>query len=531
LLLHITLKKPPIYQLITVLLFRSALGIISFLKNFMKKNIKKIAIIYPPFKKDGDYPLLTQNRQLKFSGSLEVRIFPVLAATMATSFKNKGYEVLWLDGINQRLDMNVFNQKLISFKPDLIIMETKAPVIKMHWQYADRLKQILPDAVTLLYGDHVTWKPEETFSCCSSIDYTVQGGYFDFSIPLLAEHLNGRADMPGGIFRADGSSGPPQIYDLKDVPLIDYSLCQWYMYHEAYLYSPAAYIMSGRGCGGPDGRPGFCTFCVWQHTLWDKKPALRPVKNVVDEIEMLVKQYKVKEIFDDNDSGFIYNREWTYDFHEEMKKRKLIGQVHLSANCRSDTLDYDFCRLLKKTGFRLLKIGIEAGNDATLKKIGKNENMATLYQGVYAAKKAGLKVLLTNMIGYPWQTEEEVKEQYRHVKKLMLYKTRFGDSMQASVVIPYPGTPLYRQAVKKDWFTIAPDDYKKFDMDIPVLKTDINTTYWCRKMWKIQFHPLFLLKSFLTLKNLQDIKMAFTGVKSLAGHLKDYTLESKNKDN
>lgn len=486
------------------------------------EKVKKIAVVYPPFKKGNDYPLLSQNRHLKFSGSLEVRIFPVILANMATNIKNRGYDVLWLDGINERMDMAHFNSQLIEFEPDMIIMETKAPVIQMHWEYANYLKDTFPEVKLALLGDHVSHVPDESFEKDMAIDYTLPGGYYDFTAPELIDHLNGKCDMPGGIHWKGGKSGSQKTYDQKDVPIIDRELTKSHIYHEAYLMHPAAYIMSGRGCGAPGGKPGVCTFCVWQFTLWKLNPQLRPVQSVVDEIEMLYRDYGIREIFDDNDSSFLYDRKWTEEFCAELEKRKLARKIYISANARSDLLDYEFCKLLKKTGFRLLKIGIEAGSDETLKRIGKGESMKVLMDGVYAAKKAGLKIFLTNMVGYPWQTEEEVRNQYNWVKRLMLYKTRFGDSMQASVVVPYPGTPLYKQAEKENWFVVDMNDYNNLDMDVPVMKTQIDTTMWVKKFWNIQMHPWFLFKSFITLRSIHDIKLAWTGVKSLLGHNKDY---------
>ena len=492
----------------------------------MKRNIENIAVIYPPFRKGEDYPLLSQNRHLKFSASMEVRIFPVTLGQMATHIQERGYRVAWMDGINERKNMAEFNSELIEFSPDMIVMETKAPVIEMHWKYAEYLKKTFPDSLTVLIGDHISHQPDESFKESQVIDYTVPGGYYDFVVPELIDHLNGKGEMPGSVHWRGGNSGKQKVYDQKDISIIDRDLTKSDIYHEAYLHHPAAYIMSGRGCGAPGNKPGVCTFCVWQYTLWKLNPQLRPVKNVVDEIEMLYRR-GVREIFDDNDSSFLYDREWTKAFCEEMHRRKLAGKIYISGNARSDTLDYDFCKMLKKAGFRLLKIGIEAGSDETLKRIGKGESMKVLMDGIKAAKKAGIKIFLTNMVGYPWQSEEEVRTQYNWVKKLMFYRTRFGDSMQASVVVPYPGTPLYRQAEKNNWFAVNMDDYRNLDMDEPVMQTQIDTTFWVRKFWRIQMHPWFLFKSLITIRNQHDVKLAWTGVKSLLGHIRDYTQKGR----
>ena len=72
----------------------------------------KIAIIYPPVTYNNEYPLLTQNRQFKFTNSLEVRIYPVVMSYLATMLQKDSHEVLYLDGINSRLRLNEFNKKV-----------------------------------------------------------------------------------------------------------------------------------------------------------------------------------------------------------------------------------------------------------------------------------------------------------------------------------------------------------------------------------------------------------------------------------
>jgi hypothetical protein len=90
----------------------------------------KVAIAFPPILKDGKYPLLGQNRQFRYSSSNEVRIYPIVPATAATILKREGYNVLYLDGINERLSMKDFLFRLDSFKPDLVVFETKTPIVK-----------------------------------------------------------------------------------------------------------------------------------------------------------------------------------------------------------------------------------------------------------------------------------------------------------------------------------------------------------------------------------------------------------------
>jgi anaerobic magnesium-protoporphyrin IX monomethyl ester cyclase len=498
----------------------------------------KIAVIYPPIRYGNEYPLLSQNRQFKYTNSLEVRIYPVVMSSLATMLDRDGHNVLYLDGINERLGMEQFEKILTGFQPELVVMETKAPIILKHWEYLGRLKALIPSVRTILVGDHVCFFPEESLEQ-EAVDFVVRHGDYDFVVRDLARYLSGlEKAMPGSVFWKEKgikkNSGYARFYDLNDAPQIDRDLTKWSIYGEAYLYHPVAYILSGRGCGGPNNKasrpgeyrssfPGRCTFCIWQYAFWKAGARLRKPELVVAEIKDLVERYKVKEVFDDNESGGVWNIEWLKRFYVLMKENKLTGKVRISTNARADSLqNEEICVLLKKCGYRLLKIGVESANNSTLKKLKKDETIEQIEQGVRNAKKHGLVVLLTTMVGYPWENEEDALKTYEITRRMMLYKTHFGDSLQASIVVTYPGTPLYKEAVANNWLTVNPTDYEKFDMAHTLLKTNIDTGFWCKKMWRIHLNPVFVLKSFLTLRSINDIILAFRGLISLFGHLNDY---------
>lgn len=492
----------------------------------------RVAVLYPPLvTKPGTYPLLSQNRIYTITTSEGIKIYPVVLSTLVTMLKQDGHEVLYLDGINLRMNREDFDKQVDEFKPELVVLETKAPVVMQHWAYIDEIKK-KHDCRTVLIGDHVSFFPGEAFEKCD-VDYTVTGGDFDVGVMGLISNILSSTPLPAGVYwRENGevkNTGKFERFtDLDSLPLIDRDLTRWNIYGEAYLYRPCAYIMSGRGCGGRK-RAGVCRFCIWQYSLWGCKAVLRSPKNVVDEIKMLVERYGVREIFDDNEAGGFWDIDWMRGFHEEMARQKLIGKVILSSNARADSLDDETCRLLKKTGFRMLKIGMESGNNETLKKLVKDETVEEIEEGVRRAKDYGLVTMVTVMVGYPWESEADVENTYNVAKRMALYKTHMGDSLEGNVLIPYPGTPLHKMCVDNDWFTIDPSNYEEYGKSRPIVKSPIDATKWCQKIWQIHKEPKFLLRSMLTLRRSDDIKLAIRGVRSLLGHESDYA-EAKEAD-
>ncbi len=489
----------------------------------------KIAVVYPPFSERGKRPLLGQNRQFRYSSSREVRIYPMLPALAATWASKRGHDVLWLDAQNDpELTPEEYEKRLDAFGPDLLLMEIKAPIANRYYRYARELKEKSPETKVAFCGDHASFFPREAMER-SGGDFVFVGGDYDMLLASLADHLAGKtSSLPGGIWLRDGngeirSTGEPELLtDLDQAPFIDRDLTRWEIYGEAYLRKPATYILTGRGCRGTRG-VSVCSFCIWQHALWRTTARLRSPENVVREIKELVEERGVKEIFDDNESGAIWNRDWLEEFHRLLEKEGLLGRFSFSSNARADILTKETCKLLKKTGFRLLKVGIETGSPRILKEIiRKKETVEEIKEGIKNAKDQGLVVLMTNMVGYPGETLEEAEMTYRMAKELMLYKTHAGDSLQASVLVAYPGTPLWREAKEKGWLTVDPEDYENYRMDRVMMKTDIPAMDLCNRLWRIHLHPKFVLRSLLTARSAADLNVLWTGFKSLIGHLKDF---------
>ncbi len=138
----------------------------------------KVVVSYPPLKAEKGYPTLGQNRQFQYFKE-PTYIYPVVPASAATLLKTKGHEVFWNDCISEGLNWGDFINFIIKSNPDLIAFETKTPVVKQHWSIIDQLKAIKPQMRCVLFGDHVTALPEESFQN-SKVDFVLCGGDYDF---------------------------------------------------------------------------------------------------------------------------------------------------------------------------------------------------------------------------------------------------------------------------------------------------------------------------------------------------------------
>lgn len=180
--------------------------------------------------------------------------------------------------------------------------------------------------------------------------------------------------------------------------------------------------------------------------------------------------------------------------------------------------------LMKKAGFRLLKFGLESANQKTLDRLNKGIRVEDILNGCEMAKKAGLTVHLTMIVGYPWENKEDALRTFELAKELM--QNGKADLLQATVLIPYPGTPLWKEAKENDWFLFNPKEYERYDMREPILKTensDANEVVnICGKIYTIFLTPSYIFQRTKNMRSWNDFKFNLRGLKAVFGHLKDF---------
>jgi len=482
----------------------------------------KIMIAYPPIESEKGVPLLSQNRQFQFFHN-PTYIFPVVPASAATLLQSENHNVIWKDAIVENMSSDEFDDFFKKQDVDILAMETKTPVIRKQWQIVNRLKKINPHTKIVLFGDHVTALPRESLQK-SKADFILQGGDYDFALADLSNALENKKRIPTGFWYRKGrkivSSGSFNLSrNLDELPFINRDAAKWGLYQKEYNIQgkPYMYIMSGRDC--PWHR---CKFCAWP-VLFPKFRA-RSVNNVLNEIEMLVERYNVKEIFDDagtfpaNPPG-----KWLEEFCKGMRKRGLHKKIKISCNMRVDYLTEKNAKLMGNAGFRLLKIGLESGNQETLDRINKGIKVEQIIHACKNAKKYGLTIHLTMIVGYPWETKQDALKTLKLAKFLM--QRGYADILQSTVLVPYPGTPLWKEAVKNKWFLFNPNDYEKYDMSQPILKTPMKPSEVmeiCNSIYKIFLTPRYIFQRIKSIKSFDDILFNLRGVKAVIGHLQDF---------
>ena len=255
--------------------------------------------------------------------------------------------------------------------------------------------------------------------------------------------------------------------------------------------------------------------CSWTTLFPGQKFRTMSVKKAIAEVENLVENYGVKEIMDD--SGSFPVGDWLREFCEEIIKRGYQRKIKINCNMRFNSgltqKDYD---LIGRAGFRFILYGLESANQKTLDRLDKNLKVEQIESSLRMAKKASLWPHVTVMVGYPWEGEEEIAKTICFVKDL--FKKGLVDTMQATIVIPYPGTPLFKECQKNNWLKTL--DWNEYDMVGPVMKAGVSDERLLSSVRELYnnsiWNKTFVLNTIKQLKNWDGIKyVSFQGLKYL----------------
>jgi len=493
-------------------------------RTLLPKNIK-IAISYPPLESKKGTAFLSQNRQFQWTNTGNI-IYPVIPAYGATALKDLGYNVIWDDAIAQKITYSEWLKRTKKEKPNLIFIESKTPAIKKHWQIikdlkkeAKRFKTWKP--IIVLMGDHVTALPEESLKK-SPVDYVMTGGDFDFMMIALVKHLYQNEKLEPGFYYRKGrqilNTGKFGLkhHKLDTLPIIDRELTQWKLYaynNTNYKYTPGAYLMSGRDCWW-----GKCTFCSWTTTHPFGTFRNFSVEHTLNEIGHLI-DLGAKEIFDD--SGTLPVGKWLNDLCLGMIERGYHKKIKFGCNMRFGALNQKQYDLMGKAGFRFILYGLESSNQETLDRIEKRTKTDEARSTLTMAKKAGLEPHLTIMIGYPWETLKDAQNTLNEAKQL--FKDGLADSMQATRITPYPGTPLFKECQDNNW--LLSDDWNEYDMRKPMMKSPLSHQQQedlIQGLFKGVLTPKFLIRKILSIRGPADIKYLYTYAIKYLKKLQDF---------
>ncbi len=256
---------------------------------------------------------------------------------------------------------------------------------------------------------------EETFR--QLIECFLERGAFT---PSRLSAIPGLAYREAGALRVTAER--PLIECLDDLPHPDRSMIGY--------GSERDYLYTARGC------PYRCVFCA-SHTHW-KRVRYSSARYVMEEIQELA-DHGVRTIRF-NDDNFPANAERLKEISRLVVEAGLHKRVRFSCWARANDITEEAVRALKAMNVVAVVMGLESGNDRVLGQLKGHASVAQNRKAVDLLRDARIQTSADFIIGSPDETEEEIMDTYRFIRRSRL------DFVTVNVFSPLPGTPVWKLA-------------------------------------------------------------------------------------
>lgn len=193
-------------------------------------------------------------------------------------------------------------------------------------------------------------------------------------------------------------------------------------------YMETRTIITSRGCIGG------CKFCTTPY-YFRKWCGKSPVE-VVDEIEILIKKYKAKQIIFLDDNATV-DKKRMMRICNLIRKRKI--KCLFGALCSIKCYDAEMLEEMYKVGFRWIHFGLESGSPKILKMMNKEMDVKRVEEIIKEVKDMGYRVRTSFILDYPGTKVEDLKKTRKLLKSIKPHELRLH-----YLAYRY-GTPVYEE--------------------------------------------------------------------------------------
>lgn len=402
--------------------------------------------------------------------------------------------------------------EIARFSPELMVVATATPTVAsdLGW-YVVEIKKHLPGIKVCAIGIHVSVLPDATLRSFPALDFAVIG---EPELPVfqLVTRLQQRqniSNVAGVAFRdADlicvNEKATP-LDNLDDLAAPVWTGINFRDYMMPIKRRPFLLIGFERGC------PFSCRFCA-AHAYYGKKVRKRGVASLLAEIERYVAAGVCDFLF--WAEVFSLDRQYLHDFLTGLEESGLAGKIKWVSNSRVDHLDQETIARMAKTGCWQLALGLEFGSNQVLQLAGKGGG-ATVEQGarvVRWCRQAGIAADGHFIMGFPGETERTLEDTIRFASSIPLTFAHFYNAT------PFPGSPLYQEALEKGWF-LRQDEWDRvhqadYLLELPNLSRETVGRYISRAYRKFYSDPRVMVRILRVADNLREVlSIIFLGIR------------------
>ena len=395
----------------------------------------KIMLIYPPGKA---YQRGEDRAQCNIEESATTTIRACNDLGYAASvLRSRGYDVFLKDYQTEKTSYEQIEIDIKAFLPDILLISTTNATIPADIEFIDWVKEIYP-CECILKGAIFFDIPQELLDSLDlhNVNYLI-GGEVDTIIGDLVDcichHKKDITKIPMVIYR-NGNKFIKNNFnswctDLDRIPFPARDLMNNALYVRPDTGEPMATIQVARGC------PAGCIYCLTP-IISGKAVRKRSVENIFAEIEDCYYNHNIKNFFFKADT-FTIDAQWAEALCDKIINSELCGKIEFTANSRVKPLSESLLKKLKSAGCFMLAVGFESGNNNTLTKIKKGATVEDNLNAAKMIKKAKLPLFGFFMIGFPWETEEDILSTLKFMFEID------PDFIELHIAMPYFGTELY----------------------------------------------------------------------------------------
>ena len=376
--------------------------------------------------------------QVKFEG---VHLPIITLAYAAAILRKAGHEVHVIDQARQDSEQPEVLAEVTALKPDWVVAATSFAYIRAELQYLAAASRAC-GCKRLVFG---------ATACHFASDIMALGlaDVIAHGDPEVAiGHLAQGTLAPGlsGVLMAQAGSSPPVLHAaapgfvqaLDTVPWPDWNgfEIQRYGYFPLLKRRPFLTMLASRGC------PYACSFCPYPVAQGAPFRG-RSVKDVVAEASFLVKTHGIRSIL-------FRDPTFSMDIGRAKDLARGLRDAHLDLDwgmeTRLDRLDDELIDLLGESGCKSVNFGVDPIDEATREASHRRACPPDVAAARIARlERRGIATAGLFVIGLPNQSEDEMRRTIEWIDTLEMSFVNY------ELATPFPGTPLYDQAITQGW--------------------------------------------------------------------------------
>ncbi|AOY77159.1 B12 lower ligand biosynthesis radical SAM protein BzaD [Clostridium formicaceticum] len=376
-------------------------------------------------------------------------VYPIGIVTLATLLKN-AYTIDIFDMNIQEDPFSQLKQKLQSYQPEVVCVSLRnidplgnkmSSLIPPFVATIKMIAALVPEGKIIAGGTGFSLFPKRIMEELPEIHYGIIGEG-ENTLPKLLANLENPSHLKGLCFReADNVVvlDPSRELDMDcDYIQPDRNLLSPDLYRHRNSYVQAMGVETKRGC------PFHCSYCVYPN-LQGRKLRCRSPKKVVDEIELLNKEFGIERIHF-TDPVVNIPKGHMESICELLIERNV--QVKWSGFFREDYLDEKNMTLFRDSGCECFSFSPDGLSQEALDVLGKGLKIEDIIRAAKLSANTGVLSVYHFMVNVPGENETTIKKGMDLIDEIYAIhdKTKSLGTIVLNNVRLYPDTPIYEIA-------------------------------------------------------------------------------------